>query len=201
MREAEVSYWDEMARDRVLTDGGIIDNPVKRIPMARAMFGYSWAGHRVLEIGIGSGLTAAAINLLTTASWSYLGTDLSVAFCENARRWGLKAVQADVTKLPGKDGEYTRIIALDSLEHVRPEDRAAGYKEIARVTAKGGVMFINIPKSESHHEDEFDHGFGVQDLLMLESEGFALETYDTYRTAHPFLEGQTRAYAMAILKK
>lgn len=201
MRPTEVEYWDELAKNRIYKDGGIVDNPVKRVPMARAMMGYSWAGAKVLEIGIGAGLTAAALRFLTAGTMTYLGTDLSPAFCENAARFGLKAVQADVTKLPGEDGEYTRVMALDSLEHVRPEDREAGYKEIVRVMAPGGVLFINIPLNESMHDNEFDHGFGLVDLLKLEQAGLKLESYNTFKTVNVVSEKHTKSYAMAIMKK
>jgi ubiquinone/menaquinone biosynthesis C-methylase UbiE len=185
MRQTEVDYWETMATQRIFADGGILDNPVKRVPMLKHMLAYSWAGHKVLEIGIGAGLTAAALYFLTAGTMKYLGTDLSKAFCDNAARFGLNAVQADVTKLPGKDGEYTRIVALDSLEHVRPEDREAGYREIERVMAQDGRLFINIPLSESNHVTEFDHGFGLSDLLALEKVGLKLEQYNHYKTIHP----------------
>lgn len=201
MRQAEVDYWETMATQRIFRGGGIMDNPIKRVPMLKHMLGYSWAGHKVLEIGIGAGLTAAALYFLTAGTMKYLGTDLSKAFCENAARFGLNAVQADVTKLPGEDGTYTRVIALDSLEHVRPEDREAGYREISRVMAPTGRLFINIPLSESNHVDEFDHGFGLVDLLGLETAGLKLESYNYYKTAHPTDETKTREYAMAVMKK
>lgn len=201
MRQAEVAYWENMAKERILSGGRVVDNPVKRVPMVKAMLGYSWSAHKVLEIGMGAGLTASALNFLTCATMDYLGTDLSPAFCENAARFGLKAVQADVTKLPGEDGTYTRVIALDSLEHVRPEDRDSGYKEIVRVMASGGVLFINIPLDESSHETEFDHGFGLQDLLHLERVGLKLESYNTFKTVYLLNDKLTRSYAMAIMKK
>lgn len=201
MRPAEVDYWDTMAKERVFSDGGVLDNPVKRVPMMKHMLAYSWAGHKVLEIGVGAGITAAALRFLTVGKMDYLGTDLSPTFCANAERFGLKAVQADVTKLPGADGVYTRVIALDSLEHVRPEDREPGYREISRVMAKGGRLFINIPLNESLHEMEFDHGFGLKDLVRLESNGLQLEHYNTYKTVHLLDEKQTKEYAMAVMRK
>lgn len=201
MRRAEVDYWDKMAKERIFTDGGILDNPIKRVPMVRAMLAYPWAGTKVLEIGIGAGLTAGALKFLTAGTMKYLGTDLSPAFVANAPRFGLKAVQADVTKLPGENGEYDRVIALDSLEHVRPEDREAGYAEISRVMAPRGLLFINIPLSESHHVDEFDHGFGLDDLVRIADAGLSLEKYDTYETIYLGDVSKRRKYAMAVMQK
>ena len=196
MRRAEIEYWDHMAKEKVFANGLLADNIFKRPPILRSLLAYSWAREKVLEIGIGTATTAGALRILNLGLWDYTGTDLSETFCEQARKFGLHTVQADVLNLPGEG--YSRVIALDSLEHVRPEDREKGYSEIVRVMKERGVLFINIPLSESAHDGEFDHGFDLSDLHRLEKAGLSLENYDTYEV---FFQHIPRKYAMAVMHK
>jgi hypothetical protein len=108
----------------------------------------------------------------------------------------LKIVEADVRELPGSG--YTRIIAMDSLEHVRPEHRKEGYARIFQVAAKGCLLFIHLSKEVSCHDNEFDHPFGVRDFVMMEDAGFTLKIYESYKCEYPpgFLD-----YAFVVFEK
>jgi hypothetical protein len=90
------------------------------------------------------------------------------------------------------------VLALDSLEHVRAEDRPVGYDNIADRMEDGAIMFINIPLNESQHEGEFDHEFDLTDLQELQRRGLKLQKYDTYQCHY---RNHSREYAMAILSK
>jgi hypothetical protein len=133
----------------------------------------SMIDQRVLEVGIGIGLVASTINVILLGKWKYRGTDMSPIFVKNATEsFGFDVVRTDVTCLPGADGEFTRILCFDSLEHVHPEDREAGYAELARVAAKGCLLMINMPLSEDQfHDVMFDHPFGAPDFAMLKKAG------------------------------
>jgi SAM-dependent methyltransferase len=198
MRQAEADYWDKVAEAVTVGQDAISDNWEKRQILAQYLLKCRWSGQRVLEIGVGHGVTAATLALSCGRMWQYIGTDLSLKFAESAKRmFKLHVVQADVLSLPA--GSFTRILALDSLEHVRPEDRPDGYKAIAERLERGGLLFINLPITESKHEDEFDHGIGLQDLVMLEKSGLRLHKYDHY--AIRYGPDHLREYAFAVLKK
>lgn len=182
-REREAEYWDRVAKDGRVHEGMVIDNIYKRqVIVGRLMLACEWSDQKVLEIGVGMGQAAATMRVVLLGRWKYTGTELSEEFLRAARdAYGLNMVRTDATNLPGNDGEYTRVMCLDSLEHVHPEDREDGYKEIARVTAKGGLLLINMPLAEDQfHEEEFDHPFGLDDLHRIEKQGFRMKSFERY---------------------
>lgn len=180
--ERESNYWQGVA-DVVFSESRINANihKVEQV-IARILDKVSMIDQDVLEVGVGCGLVAGAINIITLGNWRYIGTDMAPLFVENMKNhFHMKAVVADVTSLPGEDGQYTRVLCLDSLEHVHPDDREKGYAEIARVTKRGGVLLINMPLWECYHDKEFDHPFGPKDFDMLKTAGFELISYEAYR--------------------
>lgn len=178
--------------DNIGKRGGIIGRLLTRA---------TWVDQQVLEIGIGSGVTATALKVSVLGSWTYTGTDMAVGFVRHARDvLEFNVARAEVTNLPGADGEFSRIIALDSLEHVHPDDRAEGYAEMARVCAPAGLLLINMPLMEDHysqHNPEFDHRFGLDDLHQLELAGFVLLSYEFYLTENE----PPRPLAFVVMKR
>jgi SAM-dependent methyltransferase len=159
-----------------------------------------WINKRVLEIGIGVGTTMAAMSVAMLGQWKYTGTDMSAKFVARAKDYGTDAVRTDICHLPGDDGEFDRVIALDTLEHVHPDDRRQGYAEVARVTAVGGLLLINMPLQEhlySKHESEFDHRFGLDDLHEIEQAGFMLKSYRQYFTTNE----EPRPLAFVVMER
>lgn len=53
-------------------------------------------------------------------------------------------VVADALDLPFPDATFDRVIAAETLEHIRPDTRAIG--EIARVLKPGGVVAVTVPR-------------------------------------------------------
>lgn len=197
-RESE--YWDSIARF-VVPDGQIKANIHKMEQIApRVMRAGSHIGQEVLEIGIGACIIAAVMNVLILGKWKYTGTDMSPIFVKHAiDAFHFNVKQTDVTLLPGEDAQYTRIWCFDSLEHVHPEDRERGYKEIARVTAQKGLLLINMPLSEDQfHDVEFDHPFGMHDFEMILQAGFKLKSYEAYLAYYPEL---TRPSAFVVFER
>lgn len=167
MREAEMNYWDDVAiRVKGRNIGGMTDNIWKRCAIVSRILAHRPAHARVLEIGVGQGLAAAVTNMVCLGNMKYIGTDVSPAFCEFVeKRWKLQTVNTDVRKLP--DGPFDMVWAFDALEHVRPEDRDEGYREINRVLDDHGVILLNVPRDESGHNDAFDFGQDDADIINL----------------------------------
>lgn len=195
MREGEPEYWDGVA-EKIDAGTGFYDNWSKRRIIAQFLLKCPWGGQRVLEIGVGAGATAALLALSCGNRWDYTGTDVSPRFIEIAKRFGLNAVQADVLSLPA--GPFTRILCLDSLEHVHPDDREAGYSNIAARLAPEGLMFINMPHERSLHDGRFDHPFGFDDLMRLMACGLRLRRYEYYEVAYA---EYMRGYGFAVLSR
>jgi hypothetical protein len=197
--QTEVDYWESRAKNCVDPDRhAMADNIWKRPEQIRRLLKYDFIDQKVLEIGVGNGLISGAIRMLVGGVWKWTGTELSPRFARYAAQmFGLMdIVQADVREIPG-DG-YTRIIALDALEHVRPEHRGDGYRRIAEVAADGALLFIHFSWGKSAHEKEFDHPFGLSDIVALEGAGFTLMSYERYTVAHP--KGPID-YAFVVMRK
>lgn len=195
--EREMDYWEHVA-DRALPNGHLIDNSWKRPHQLRRLLKYTWIDEKVLEVGTGNGIVAGSMRLLVGGHWEYLGTELASRFRHSAANmFFLNTVEADVREIPGAG--YTRIIAFDSLEHVRPEHRQEGYERIHSAAADDALLFIHYSYSQSHHDKEFDHPFGLSDLLDIEKTGFSLIEYDRYEVDHP--KAGTLDYAFVVMRK
>lgn len=162
MRCDESQYWDKQASAKLKT---YMDNIWKRQQIVRRLLESEIIGHQILEIGVGIPFTIQSIRYALGSFFKYVCTDVSQKYVDFARSWKLEAVHTDATKLPGSS--YTRIIALDSLEHVRPDDRPAAWKEIGRVMGGSCKVFLNIPVDETHHDLEFDYPFNIRDVCDL----------------------------------
>lgn len=180
----EVEYWERCAKSTVIDHAVLNDNIWKRSHQIRRLLEYDLFDQSVLEIGVGSAIVAGALRVALHGQWRYIGTELADGFRRHAKAcFQLETIEADVCELP--DGPFSRIIALDSLEHVRPQDRARGYRRIAEVSADGALLFIHYSNSPSYHDKEFDHPFGLEDLAALEKQGFRLRRFENYACAHP----------------
>ena len=195
----EVEYWEDVSKHCVSDKGLIKDNVYKRPHQIRKLLDYDWIGQKVLEIGTGNAVVAGALRLIVQGHFSYLGTELAENFRKSAKAmFQIETVQADVKELPGEG--YTRIIAFDSLEHVRPQDRTDGYARIYSVAAKDALLFIHFSRSVSLHDPEFDHPFGLHDLQALEMAGFTLNRYDRYLCWNDESEEQLD-YVFVVMQK
>lgn len=194
---SEIAYWEHVSKPLISEAGIKADNLWKRRHQVERLLRHTWLEQKVLEIGVGNGIVAATLQMTLQANWDYIGTELSDNFRKSvASMFQLKTVEADVRELP--DGPFTRIIALDSLEHVRPEHREEGYARIAAVAAPGCLLFVHYSHSQSFHNKEFDHAFGLEDLMRLEGVGFKLRNFERYVCAHP---NGALDYVFAVLQR
>lgn len=96
----------------------------------------------VLEIGIGTGLVALA---LSEIGFNVVGIDISRLMLRRAwERIGSRVAVADAAALPVASGSTRQVYAVWVLHHVH--DRAAAFREIARVLRPGG-LFVTVPAS------------------------------------------------------
>jgi SAM-dependent methyltransferase len=110
---------------------------------------------RLLEIGIGTGLVAAA---LATGGRSVLGIDVSTAMLGYAReRIGGRVAVADAARLPFPDGTFQDVYAVHVLHLI--EDQAPVFREAARVLRPGGRFLVGLNGGPPECRDE------VVDLL------------------------------------
>lgn len=192
VRPEEAAYWDAQAAK-------LCDNIWKRQWIVRKLLGFHLIGRRVLEIGVGPGNTFGAIGVVLLGNIKYMGTDVSAKYCEwNRKTWKADVRQADIREIPAEDNWFDYVVALDSLEHVRREDRPQGYKEIDRVLKrKDGKVIINMPLSESAHNPEFDHGFQEKDFWeFLVALNLRCETFERYMLR--LKDGELLKYGWAV---
>jgi len=184
MRDSESAYWDSEAKIKLEKSR---DNVWKRAAIASRIFSIPWHNARVLEIGAGQAAIAAALKFIYLNNLKYVGTDVSKMYCDYCKeRLGMNMIHTDILALPKIDGGFTRVIALDSLEHIRPEDREQGYKNIGNVIAEDATMVINMPLNESYHDPQFDYMFGVNDVARLcELAKMEVVSWETYNINAP----------------
>lgn len=121
--------------------------------------------HRVLRDrrtgGWAADIGAAAggnTRVLESLGWRTLALEYSETGAELARSRGLRVSRADAHDLPLQDGSLGVVIALDVLEHLKDDNRAA--RELRRVLRPDGVLVVAVPADPalwSAHDDAVGH--------------------------------------------
>lgn len=183
----EIEYWDKVSETYVADRGIKADNYFKRVEQIRRLLEHAWEKEDVLEIGCGNAMIAGVLKMMFLGNINYTATELSNRFIKNARKtFGLDVHQIDVRELHRLEkNKFSRIIAFDSLEHVRPGHRELGYHQIASMAKKGCKLFIHYSDSPCSHDPEFDHPFGLEDISALEGVGFRLNSFERYDCYNP----------------
>jgi SAM-dependent methyltransferase len=167
MRQEECEYWDFLYGEQRKNEG-FTDNVWKRAAIVSRLLEIDLFDKSILEIGVGLGTTFAAINVILLGRFEYVGTDVSIKYCNFvSSKWQLKTYHTDVTKLPYGDGQADIVVALDSMEHVHPDDRGEGNKEISRVLSDNGKIVMALPYEQTYHDNRFDHPYGLDDITAL----------------------------------
>jgi SAM-dependent methyltransferase len=111
---------------------------------------------QVLEVGIGTGLVAAALG---AGGRSVLGIDVSIAMLGYAReRIGGRVAVADAARLPFPDGTFQDAYAVHVLHLI--EDQSPVFREVARVLRPGGRFLLGLNGAPPAVRDE------VVDLMV-----------------------------------
>ncbi|WP_051713065.1 class I SAM-dependent methyltransferase [Spirillospora albida] len=93
-----------------------------------------------LDVGAATGGTA---RVLQRRGWHVTAVDLNPDAVALARERGVDAHQGDARYLQCPTSRYDLVLALDVLEHIEEDARAAA--EIARVLRPGGVALVSVP--------------------------------------------------------
>jgi SAM-dependent methyltransferase len=110
------------------------------------------AGGRYLEVGVGTGADALALESRFGAD--VVGVDVSRTMVEEARRRGLEAVVADAAALPFEDASFAGCWADRTFQHVA--DPLAALAELVRVTEPGGRVVLADPDYDTQVVDVHD---------------------------------------------
>lgn len=104
-------------------------------------------GHRILEVGFGSGVTF--LNLREKYDEIY-GLDLTADVGRISKMFTRLDVNVvlkngSVMEMPFPDGYFDTVLLISILEHLRPEDQHRTFSEIARVLSPGGQVIYGVP--------------------------------------------------------
>jgi SAM-dependent methyltransferase len=111
-------------------------------------------GHRVLDVGCGTGIVARTAADLVAPAGSVTGLDLNEAMLTVARRVrpDLAWRQGDACALPFDDQTFDVVLSQMALMFV--PDRTAALREMGRVAKQGGTVGLLVP-SELHRQVAF----------------------------------------------
>jgi SAM-dependent methyltransferase len=130
-----------------------------------------------LDIGAAGG---GNTRVLRDLGWDALALEYTPEGARYAAARGLGVVRADATHLPMADASLDLVTALDVLEHIEDDAKAAA--EIARVLRPGGHLVVTVPVDPrlwSAHDEAVGHvrRYTREGILAL-LEGAGLEVVD-----------------------
>jgi SAM-dependent methyltransferase len=97
-------------------------------------------GH-ALEAGCGTGYFSQLLQ--KEHGWPVVPLDISGEGLRYARTMGVeRPVQGDACSLPFGDGAFDLVMSLDVLPHLPPGEEQRAIREMARVTAPGGLVVV-----------------------------------------------------------
>lgn len=112
-------------------------------------------GASILDLGCGPGRDT---RFYREQSYRVVGADLSLGMLEEARRRNPDGifVQADMRRLPFKDGSFQGIWASASFLHLPKQSAGRALNEMQRVLDDNGVLFMAVKRgqAESWREPE-----------------------------------------------
>ena len=127
---------------------------------------------RILELGSGMGRGTA--NLCDrNAGFQFIGVDLSVSqvrkalsLIDEARRGRLAFAQADASRLPFSDEQFTGALSIEAIQHIPVDSHPRLFQEVHRVLVPEGVFSFATFLLKN------DNSEGVSNLLWTVQERF-----------------------------
>jgi len=104
-------------------------------------------GHRVLEVGFGSGL---AFPNLSESYKEIYGLDLSVSVDDvaavfRARQIETRLQNGSVLSMPYEDNFFDTVLLISILEHLKPCEQEPAFREVRRVLKPSGQVVYGVP--------------------------------------------------------
>lgn len=104
-------------------------------------------GHRILEVGFGSGVTFLNLN---EKYKEIHGLDLNAdiyAVSNVFKKLGIQTFlkSGSVLSMPYPDNYFDGVLLISILEHLKPEEQPAAFREIWRVLKPGGQIVYGVP--------------------------------------------------------
>ena len=132
-------------------------------------------GHRVLDVGCGSGRALPALRAEVGTEGVVLGADLTPAMLTAAAQKGRTGLLlADACRLPLPTGSLDGVFSAGLVDHV--PDPTAALCEWARVTAPGGVLLLFHPSGRAERAARHGRPLDPADPLAEENLIPALRT-------------------------
>jgi O-antigen biosynthesis protein len=118
----------------------------------RYLYAAHWAkGKTVLDVASGAGYGAVLLAAGARAVWA---VELDGAAVRHARAQcpvrNVSFIQGDARQLPLADGCAGIVVAMEILEHVEEQEQLV--RELARVAAADGVVFISTPNKAAYSD-------------------------------------------------
>ncbi len=122
---------------------------------------------RAMDVGAAGG---GNTRVLESLGWHVLALEFTAEGVAVARERGLQVVRGDAQHLPVADASLDLVTALDVLEHLPDDERAA--REIHRVLRPGGTLLAAVPVDQrlwSEHDVAVGHvrRYDRRELLAL----------------------------------
>jgi len=101
-------------------------------------------GEAILDIGCGRG---ELLQACSEKGANPIGIDYSLAAIGISRKFGenIVLIRASATALPFRDGVFDKVIMLDIVEHLAPNDLLKCLEDVKSVLKKDGEVFIHTP--------------------------------------------------------
>jgi ubiquinone/menaquinone biosynthesis C-methylase UbiE len=143
--EAMAAEWTAQGHAHAIyMDPTFIMNDWERAVLPRLADWMGDASGTILDIGCGVGKLGTALTALGRAPARLIGTDFHGTLLEEVRDGYAGLVQADVHRLPFKDGSFSAAITTNALHHF--PDPIVAMSEIARILQPGGVLVTYDPR-------------------------------------------------------
>ncbi|HVR30445.1 MAG TPA: class I SAM-dependent methyltransferase [Thermoanaerobaculia bacterium] len=173
-------------------------------------------GERVLDVGCGSGVFAAAMASRGAEVEAIDANDDAIAYARRTfERPGLRFACGLLEDLDFPPASFDRAVCLEVIEHIEVERTRRLLGHLRRIVRRGGALLVTTPNYRGlwplveWGADRFSgaaHMGGVQHVTrfhrsriarLLAEEGFRVEAIRTYCTLAPFAAALSRRLASA----